>query len=319
MKISVIVTNYNQPLIKLLVTLESIIRQDIDEFEIIYADDCSENNYRFEVELYFKTHGFTKYKMACNKRNLGTVKNILSAAGKAEGKYVKVIGTGDLLYDSNELSNIYTFGESNDYNIFFGKVRTFYKNDGILLKGDYNAPSNPVDYCEGADCVALFNRQVQLGDWIPGGSLILTHDALIEYMKMLSEDYGIIYVEDFASSLALRSENVGFINSYVLWYEWGVGISNSGDEQSRKKMYADNARFYEGILRDDPANKLIKRASIIFRLKRFIALRLPRLYLLMQKSLTKRYCGKSHQLDSSYPDMFLASCSAAAADYLNKS
>lgn len=84
---------------------------------------------------------------------------------------------------------------------------------------------------------------------------------------MLSEDYGIIYVEDFASSLALRSENVGFINSYVLWYEWGVGISNSGDEQSRKKMYADNARFYEGILRDDPANKLIKRASIIFRLK----------------------------------------------------
>lgn len=50
--------------------------------------------------------------------------------------------------------------------IFFGKVRTFYKNDGILLKGDYNAPSNPVDYCEGADCVALFNRQVQLGDWI---------------------------------------------------------------------------------------------------------------------------------------------------------
>lgn len=306
MKMSVIVTNYNQTLERIIDTLDSVVVQHMDSFEILYADDCSRDDHREEVVKYFEEKGFTDYRILCKDANVGTVRNNLQAASVASGKYIKSIGTGDLLFDPETLSKIYRYGESHDERMFFGKIRTFSQSDNALLVGNFNTPSSPKDYGE-ADIRTLLASHIYRGDWVPGGSLVFTREAAIEYLTMLAGDYNVTYVEDFAPTLALLYERVGFLDEDIYWYEWGVGISNGGSKASRKKMYADHASFYSELRRRYPDDSLVAKSNRLFRLKRFIALYTP-VYGFLSRRLADHYTGSFHQAQDSVGETFLARC-----------
>ena len=78
MKISVLVLSYNSDIDKLYLTLKSIIKQKIDDFEIVVSDDGSKDNHEQELAEYFKQNDFSNYKLVMNEQNRGTVQNILS-------------------------------------------------------------------------------------------------------------------------------------------------------------------------------------------------------------------------------------------------
>lgn len=308
MKMSVIVTNYNQTLERILDTLDSIIAQHMDSFEILYADDCSQDDHREEIVRYFEERAFVDYKLLCKEANVGTVKNNLQAVSVSSGRYIKSIGTGDLLFDPETLSKIYQYGENHDERMFFGKIKTFSQSDGTLLVGDFDALSSPREY-DKADTRVLLASQIYKGDWLPGGSLVFTREAALEYLAMLAEDYKVVYVEDFVSALALFDGRVGFLDEDIYWYEWGVGISNGGSKASRKRMYADHSSFYDGLRSHYPDDKLIAKSSRLFELKRFVALHTP-VYGLLSRRLASRYIGSLQQARGSVSELFLASCLA---------
>ena len=64
-----------------------------------------------------------------NKQNVGTVKNIYNGLHHATGKYIKLIGARDLLYNKNTLKDVFVFMEKNNVNVVLGRV--FH---GIMVK-----------------------------------------------------------------------------------------------------------------------------------------------------------------------------------------
>jgi len=273
--ISIIVMIYNQPYTSVFSTLNSVIHQDFDDFEIIVADDCSKENPQEAVEEYFSKAGFTNYKIIVNSSNVGTVRNILGALEIADGTYIKTIGSGDLLYSSDTLRKLYEFSQLRDIDLAFGKVKTFSLEEGHVTTRPFNAPTKPEMYVNSQDHEVLFKQQVIWGDWIPGGSLFFRRDYLKDYLSMLATDYQVRYCEDFASTLVLLAEPIDYFDEYIIWYEWGVGISNDGSAATRRKMYKDHSNFYAELKRRYRNNSTVTKAYWLFKIKRFVMLHTP--------------------------------------------
>ena len=108
MKVSVIVCSYNSNVDKLKYTLDSIVTQTMDDYEVIVCDDGSKcNNQEFLME-YFSDKS-VNYKLVLNEENKGTVENILSGIKVSEGEYIKPIGTGDRFSEAEALEKVYGF------------------------------------------------------------------------------------------------------------------------------------------------------------------------------------------------------------------
>ena len=106
---SVIVVTYNAIWDKLKLTLDSIIRQSFENFEIVMADDGSKEDVFDKVEAFFAENNFTRYTLVRNEQNQGTIKNLLSGLDKAQGRYIRMFGPGDLFFDENSLAGVYKF------------------------------------------------------------------------------------------------------------------------------------------------------------------------------------------------------------------
>ena len=69
-QISVVLITYNSKLKPIILTLDSIIRQQDIDFEVIVCDDGSKVQYEKELKDYFKSHDFTNYQLLLHKENL---------------------------------------------------------------------------------------------------------------------------------------------------------------------------------------------------------------------------------------------------------
>lgn len=103
--VSVLVLTYNPDKEKLFLTLKSILLQKGIRFQIVLADDGSEINFFNCVKEYFDSINFTNYALVANPINRGTVMNAWSGIKLCEGKYVKFISPGDLLYGETVLAD----------------------------------------------------------------------------------------------------------------------------------------------------------------------------------------------------------------------
>lgn len=82
---SVIVATFNPDFSSLIKTLYSIVNQRDVSFEIVVADDGSTLDYFNEIKEYFNVIHFDQYKLVKNQKNMGTVKNLISAIERCEG------------------------------------------------------------------------------------------------------------------------------------------------------------------------------------------------------------------------------------------
>ena len=273
--ISVVVTTYNQSYADISRTLNSIVNQDFDDFEIIVADDCSKENPKEALERYFAEVGFPHYRIIVNPTNVGTVRNILGALEIAAGDYVKVLGAGDMLYAYDTLQQIDAFSRAHDIHLAFGKLKTYSAEGGTPLIRSFNAPTKPEMYVFPQNREAIFEQQLVWGDWIPAGSLFFKRDYIKDYFSLLATDYQVRYCEDFVSTLVSLTDTIDFFDEYLYWYEWGVGVSNSGSSAARKRMYADHTNLYSGLKQRYAGNKTVAKAYRLFTIKRFLMLHTP--------------------------------------------
>ena len=118
--ISIIVCQFNPQRTKLVRTLNSIVAQKNVDFEIIIADDGSDNYDEMFYRDYFSSHSFCNYRFSRLIKNGGTVNNLLCALELAHGDYVYCISPGDLLYDETTLSDLLAFIKKKGSEIVFG-------------------------------------------------------------------------------------------------------------------------------------------------------------------------------------------------------
>lgn len=130
--VSVCVTTYKPDYAELGLTLESILRQKNCSFEIIIADDGTDNFAQEEIEDYLAKWNFSAYKIVRAPKNHGTVHNTLAACLVARGKYIKDISPGDYLYADTVLADMAAFMEAGSCEAAFGRACYYREERGSI-------------------------------------------------------------------------------------------------------------------------------------------------------------------------------------------
>ena len=245
MKFSVILLTYNSAVEAIKRTMESIINQVFDDFELLIADDGSKNFPEEEVREFLSENGFTSYQMILNKENRGTIKNYISAIEAAQGKFIKVIGAGDLLYDENVISSIYDFLSTGEYKLGFGLMRSFYWDEGYKFKDEIFAPRDISPYIK-QNYKKIKRNLFLCRDYICGASLFGEREYLKEYLYQMSKRA--VYLEDYATLLMVRDGGkIGFLDRFVVYYESNSGVSTKKGSSANERLLKDSAHCWETI------------------------------------------------------------------------
>ncbi len=125
--ISVVVLTYNSSLF-IRETLNSIIQQDYENFEIIVADDGSEDSTPLILKEY--SQSFSNIKLILNKSNRGITKNCNSAFFECRGDYIVFIGGDDLMLPEKLSIQASVLSEDPDLLFCYHNVEAF---DNITL------------------------------------------------------------------------------------------------------------------------------------------------------------------------------------------
>lgn len=258
MKISVLVLSYNSDIDKLYLTLKSIIKQKIDDFEIVVSDDGSKDNHEQELAEYFKQNDFSNYKLVMNEQNRGTVQNILSGLKACEGEYVKPISSGDCLYAEDTLARLYDFMKADSLDYCHGLIRGYHRlEDGSIQYIPYSHPFDIEAYRK-RDMDRITKNLVLYSDNTCGAGICYEKKFFIHYMNLISEV--VKYEEDiFQVVAAVENKKTALFDDYVIWYEIGLGVSTN----KKSKIYDLLAKDVDGLYRKlyewHPENKYVKK------------------------------------------------------------
>ena len=258
MKISVLVLSYNSDIDKLYLTLKSIIKQKIDDFEIVVSDDGSKDNHEQELAEYFKQNDFSNYKLVMNEHNRGTVQNILSGLKACEGEYVKPISSGDCLYAEDTLARLYDFMKADSLDYCHGLIRGYHRlEDGSIQYIPYSHPFDIEAYRK-RDMDKITRNLVLYSDNTCGAGICYEKKFFIHYMNLISEV--VKYEEDiFQVVAAVENRKVALFDDYIVWYEIGLGVSTN----KKSKIYDLLAKDVDGLYRKlydwHPENKYVKK------------------------------------------------------------
>lgn len=260
--ISVMVLTYYPNYDKLFQTLYSIITQRDISFEVIIADDGTQDFFRSDIERWFIENGFNNYKFLCHLKNQGIVKNYLSALMIAEGDYTKAISPGDFLYDDTTLSRIYKIIKMHgEGSVWFGKAIYYSLTDevdGYHIHA-HCAPRDLYPYVSNDD------RKIKKScliykDYLLGAAFIGETKILLKYAKKISEK--IKFAEDCSYILMVADGiKLNFWNDYFIWYEYGSGISTNNSSQWKQFLYNDHKICFKMISEEHPEWKVAYNLS----------------------------------------------------------
>lgn len=250
--ISMIVMTFNPDYDKLFQTLYSLIGQKDIRMQIVVTDDGSDNFSKEKVENWFAKKNFTEYTIICNLENRGIVWNVCSALEEVKGKYIKCISPGDYLYNETTLKKLFDYMEKKNSKVCFGKS-VFYNVEDDNLKCNVVNKSNPRNTKPYMDEVQtrLKKNYLLYKDFIVGASLCFETSLVKKYMKKLCSR--VIYTEDSVVFLYIADDiRVDFYDDYIIWYEFGVGISTCKNAEWAEKLKSDIKNAYTILKEEHP-------------------------------------------------------------------
>ena len=240
-------------------TLKSIVAQEGCAFEVIIADDGSENNLGAEITEFFERRGFSNYKLIQNKTNVGTVKNLLSALNNCNSDYVKDLGQGDVLYDKYTLKKMYEYLKNGGFEMVFGMAAPFSTNEqGLHIEPicDNRASISSVEADMKKNCL-LYE------EYPHGAALLFKRELMIKYLEEIKDV--VVYCEDLSIRLMLLDGvKIRYLDEYVVFYECNVGISHSKSGLSRVERDCLNfGDYFNKSDRDNRPTKHFKRLATL--------------------------------------------------------
>lgn len=235
--VSIIVLTYNAPWSKVKITLDSIMKQQGIDYEILVTDDGSSENHQKKLTEYFAEHGFENYQLVLNPANQGTVRNYLSGLHAANGRYAKAIGQGDLLANQDTLCKWVAFLESEKAQWSFSDARMFREDPKQLISVEAR-PQLIRPYLRHDENGCRWNYVV-LSDIALGATMLGERELQEHYCQILA-DHGVVYAEDNMWRLMMFE---GIVGSYypetTVLYEYGTGVSAEANEKWHVRLVAD--------------------------------------------------------------------------------
>lgn len=252
--VSFVVVTYNSDWNEMENTLNSIISQEGITFEIIIADDGSKNNYEKELKDYFKTKNNLDYTLVLNKKNQGTVCNLVSGLEKARGEYIKDISPGDYLYGKNTLVNWISYMKKNDLTWSFSDSAYYIQNGSKIKIISAQAHPNDVKPYLKKDYAECRWNYVVLGDIALGAAMLCKTEVQYHYCKKII--HKVKFAEDNIWRIMMFDGiKTDYYPEYTLLYQFGTGVSTSGSKKWEKLLEMD-LKNADDIIRNTPSEDL---------------------------------------------------------------
>lgn len=256
---TIIVITYNSDFSKIKKTLLSILEQEDVEFEIIIADDGSINNNFDSIKSFFTENKFNNFKLVENKKNQGTVKNLISGLNAASGEFIKPISPGDFFYSKKSLKMAQDFimHDNKEASAYFGRTAYYSFNDNNLkIQTEQSNPHDIQPYLAQNEKKIKNNYFIRL-DTILGASVIYKTESLKSHLLQIcnfvkfAEDYTLISMlaNNEKIKLILNGDNPDFF----IWYESDTGISTQKQSKWHKILHDELEKTFKNLC----DNKLI--------------------------------------------------------------
>lgn len=254
---SILIASYNPVWEKLKVTIDSVLRQDYRDFEIVITDDGSENNLFPKIEKYMRAQSFDNFKLVAHEKNHGTVKNLIDGVKVCSGKYVRDFGPGDAFYNEKSLGRLYKFMEDNNVEACFGLMRGYCVDEsGNITYTNFFHPFDVQAYRK-QDKKKIEKNLILYRDNASGACTSYTKEYYLEYLERLAGT--VVYTEDIFQLLAaVDGRTMMMYPDYLIWYEADTGVSTKKKSPFQKKLALDVDNFYAMLQRKYPDNKNVK-------------------------------------------------------------
>ena len=260
MKFSIIICTYNTNFELIKYTIDSILCQNMNEYEIIVCDDGSTNNNNELIIEYFRSKSFENFKMIMNEENKGTVKNIESGLKYSKGEYIKPIGAGDAFKDNNSLEKIYNFMKHNQSKCTFCDLECFvnYNNERKSINKCIPIFKRNYLYNKKDSILNMKKNIIVINDHISGASMFYERKTLLKYLTII--DKYVLYMEDLVQYLFLLDGiNIDYYPNACIKYEIGTGLSTNASMGNNKRMSNDKRSFLRYIFNEYENDIYVKR------------------------------------------------------------
>ena len=180
---------------------------------------------------------------------------------------MKPISPGDYLYDENTLKSVLTFMESHQATVVFGDM-VYYAWDGQLNLFNRKTPYDDSMYLPGSGKFSFTKaakHQMLYNENISGAAVFIEKDAMLWGLQYICGT--VCYAEDAMLQLFLLTGRQIFkIPQFVVWYEFGSGISTNVSAGFSGRLIQDFLRFYELLLEKMPDAPYVKRTCATWRM-----------------------------------------------------
>lgn len=230
--------------------IDSVLKQDYPEIELIISDDGTKNFDKDRISLYIDTNkkdNLVKFNILHCDKNVGTVRNINGALFHARGEYIKILGGDDTYPDSNIFSKQVKCVQSGDLLATVGKAQQCdYKMrpiaDERVERSNLDLPIVlNMEYKEARKYITkrdIFPIAIQA---------VCYHHNFFLQNGFCDKDYTLI--DDAASALMILKEakKVSYMNEYTVNHRSKVGISSSKELFAARRLlyYKDCVTFAE--------------------------------------------------------------------------
>lgn len=210
LKFSILIPTYNRASL-LKQTIESILRQSFEDYEVVICDDCSIDSTE-EVVKNFKDRRIKYYR---NKVNLGYGKNLQACYEKATGDILYLMGHDDILLKDALLKTYNAFKLGDDIGVVTRPYYWFYENIKVPVRAvrPYDSKNDIViSIFDGKEQIrSLFESVGQLSGLAYRRKYIDTNfheeifPAHIYPLASILKKYKAVYLKDYTVAVRIES------------------------------------------------------------------------------------------------------------------
>ncbi|WP_180947352.1 glycosyltransferase [Facklamia hominis] len=274
-KISVLMSVYNESTKFIRKSIESILNQTLTEFEFIIINDNPDDlRIKSILEYYIKLDN--RIKIYTNERNLGLQKTLQYGVNLCKGKYIARMDADDICFPERLEVQLKIMLE-NDYDLVGLKFQRIDMNDNIITP----VQDNDVD--------GIINKNLLIKNTIPHSSFFIKKSTLLKiggYRNLLyAEDYdlilriisqgGIIYrTKDILMQVRENPNGISVSNS-IKQIVSTIYIKNLFIERIKRKSIEDSftnqnqLEFIDNLLHDYTTLKKEKSFKLLEKAKKY--------------------------------------------------
>ena len=241
-------------------TINSVIKQSFDDWEIIIIDDGSTDNTKEKISKYLDTKYDIKYFY---QSNAGFAKSRNEAIKKSGGKWIILLDHDDICYENRLQIQYNEINQHNFCDLFFGDALLFGSKNHItkyhLFKEKYNLEIDNIDLSK----LVSFEYLIDYGCFIPS-STVAIKKSVIEKFDMFNPKYR--YISDYELFCRLSLE-INFHASSEKLIIWRIHSQQLSSENSFKENIELMKMFFNFLININSLNlkvKIIRKLLLIF-------------------------------------------------------